>query len=95
TLTALFVARASKPTHTLPSPNAPIQFVDDSFTRQAGDRAAEQLRQNLMAQQRALDEAHRHIETQSQKIAQQADLLKRIANGRVMRALNALTRARK
>jgi 2-polyprenyl-3-methyl-5-hydroxy-6-metoxy-1,4-benzoquinol methylase len=90
TLTALFVARAPKPAHALPSPDAPIQFVDDSFTRQAGDRATEQLRQHLMAQQHVLDEVQRRIETQNDQIAQQTDLLKRIANGRVMRALNAL-----
>ena len=41
TLTAIFVARRPRPASELPDPVAPLEFVDDSFTRTAGHIAPE------------------------------------------------------
>ena len=99
TMTSVFVARKPRPAPTA----KPIDFVDGSFTRPMNDRVVNLLGELIAAREnetlREIAAAQQHVQQlqhtlaeREQQLSAQADYIRRVNAGRVLRTLNWLRR---
>jgi 2-polyprenyl-3-methyl-5-hydroxy-6-metoxy-1,4-benzoquinol methylase len=104
TVTSIFVLSQPVAADQLPNSNEPIVFVDDSFTRSAGDRTTAiiaqimahrehliaRLNQSLANQQAQIQQFEALVSKKNKHIADVENLLHRIESGRLLRLLRWL-----